>query len=277
MHCRVCTNQDVQVIDSIESPNCDSAVPVCRCKICGHFSLFPTQYQQQKSFEWDGVDYYLEDAGRRKQAATHVLDRLYKAYVTCNSKLPRTFLDAGCAIGLSLALAEKKGLQAVGIEPEAKLAEFGRAKLEVDIRHAMLDEVDFEPGHFDLIYCEQVLEHVEDPRHFMATLGRLLAPKGQLYIGVPPVFALNRLTTLIMRKSGLVLPGAVLSNIFHDPDEHISVFSRKSMQRLAYDCGLHLRVLPLTLSSLKPGRIAKHLLALGANPGTFLLSHTKAG
>ncbi|MFT5770308.1 MAG: SAM-dependent methyltransferase [Lysobacterales bacterium] len=273
MHCRVCTNQDVQVIDKIESPNCDSPVPVCHCRVCGHLSLFPTQYQQQKSFEWDGVDYYLQDAEHRKQAAAHVIDRLCTTYIKRNSKPPRTFLDAGCAIGLSLSLAEIRGLQAVGIEPEARLAEFGRTKLGVDIRHTKLNEAGLEAGSFDLIFCEQVLEHVSDPRQFLNSLKRLLAIGGQLYIGVPPVFALNRLSTIFMRKSGLALPGAVLSNIFHDPDEHINVFSRQSMRRLAQDCGLKLKILPLTLSTLKPGRVLKHLMAAGSNPGTFLLSH----
>jgi 2-polyprenyl-3-methyl-5-hydroxy-6-metoxy-1,4-benzoquinol methylase len=273
MHCRVCTNQDIQVIDRIETPNCDAAVPVCHCRICGHFSLFPTQYQQQKSFEWDGVDYYLRDAKRREQAASHVIDRLCSAYIKRNSKPPRTFLDAGCAIGLSLSLAEAKGMQALGLEPEARLAEFGRAQYGVDIRQAKLNEAELESNSFDLIFCEQVLEHVNDPRQFLSSLKGLLAKGGQLYIGVPPVFPLNRLTTLFMRKSGLVLPGAVLSNIFHDPDEHISVFSRSSMQRLARDCGLHLKILPLTLSTLKPGRVLKHLMATGSNPGTFLLTN----
>ncbi len=275
MHCRLCTNPDVRVIDRIKTPNCEQAVPVCYCKSCGHYSLFPIQYQRQKAFEWDGVNYYLRDAGRRKQAATQIIERLLAAYRKANGKLPRNFLDAGCAIGLSLPLAEARGMQSVGVEPEARLAKYGREQLGVDIRHGMLGKMDLGSRCFDLIYCEQVLEHVGDPPQFLQTLKGLLAPGGQLYIGVPPVFPLNRFTTFLIRKLGQRPSGSVLTNIFYDPDEHINTFSRRSMRKLAHGCEMDLQILPLDLSSLKPRRVLKHLLALGSNPGTFLLSRSK--
>ena len=272
--CRVCANPDIQVIDQIETPNCKQPVPVCHCKACGHYSLFPTQYQQQKAFEWDGVDYYLQDQERRRASAGQVLDRLCAAFHTANGLKPQSFLDAGCAIGLTLSLAQVRGMKAVGIDPEARLAEYGREHLGADIRHGMLNELDFSGETFDLVYCEQVLEHVDDPAIFISRLKDLLAPGGCLYIGVPPVFPLNRLSTLLIRKLRLPILDSVLINIFHDPDEHISVFTRRSMERLAADAGLHLEILPLTASTLTPRRVVKHILALGSSPGAYLLSET---
>jgi len=275
MHCRVCTNPDVRVIDRIKTPNCEEPVPVCFCKECRHYSLFPTQYQQQKSFAWDCVNYYLGDADRRKQVADRVINKIYAAYLKTNHKPPQRFLDAGCAIGLSLPIAQAMGMQTVGIEPESRLAEYGCTQFSVDIRHGMLGEVDLEPNSFDLIFCEQVLEHVDDPGLFLRNLNKLLAPGGQLYIGVPPVFPLNRFTTLLTRKTGLVLAGAALTNIFHDPDEHISVFSLHSMRRLAKDCDLDVKILPLGFKNIKLRTVIKHLLAFGSSPGTFLLASRK--
>ena len=273
MHCRVCTNPDVRVTDRIKSPNCSEPVPVCFCRACGHYSLFPIQYLQQKSFEWEGIDYYLADADRRNQVAHRVISALCKSFEQANGKPAKNILDAGCAVGLALGVAADMGLEAVGIEPERRLAEYGRSNLGVDIRTGMLGQVETGQESFDLIFCEQVLEHVEDPLQFLITLKGLLKPDGQLYIGVPPVCPLNRLTTFMIRRLKFPLPVSVLTNIFHDPDEHINVFSRQSIEQLAVACDLEIRVLPLSLSGLNSRRLLKHLLCLGASPGTFILSY----
>lgn len=273
MHCRVCTNPDVRVTDRIKSPNCSELVPVCFCRACGHYSLFPIQYLQQKLFEWEGIDYYLADADRRKQVAHRVISALSKSYEQANGRPAKNILDAGCALGLALAVAADMGLEAVGVEPERRLAEYGRVNLGVDIRTGLLGQVEMQQASFDLIFCEQVLEHIENPAQFLTNLKGYLKPGGQLYIGVPPVCPLNRLTTFMIRKLKIPLPVSVLTNIFHDPDEHINVFSRQSIKQLAASSDLDIRVLPFSLSEANPRRLLKQLLCLGASPGTFLLSH----
>lgn len=275
--CRVCSNQGTRLIDRIETPNCEDAVPVYLCATCGHYSLFPEQYLRQKAFEWDGVPFYLRNIERRRDAISQVLERMEASYRKRNGTAPSTLLDAGCAIGLSLQLAGQRGLRAIGVEPESRLAEYGRDNYDVDIRHGMLQDVDFSGLRFDLVYCEQVLEHVEEPKSFLLSLKNLLAPGGYLYIGVPPVFPFNRLTTSLIkargaRPWGLPIDDSALSNIFHDPDEHISVFTRRSMRFLAGSCGMKLANLPLTPSTMTGRRLLKRLLTIGASPGSYLLS-----
>jgi len=41
------------------------------------------------------------------------------------------------------------------------------------------------PGPFDLVICEQVLEHVPDPLAAVRTLRRLCRPKGHVYVSTP--------------------------------------------------------------------------------------------
>ena len=270
--CRVCDKPIREPVDWIVTPNCDDPVPVYRCKSCNHYSLFPDQYQQQKSFEWDGVGFYLRDRTQREAAARQILARLCRVYRNKNHCPPKSFLDAGCAIGLTLLIAESQGMNATGIEPEVRLAEYGRTTLQVDVRHGMLSDFDPPEQVFDLIYCEQVLEHVAQPALFLKKLVELLAPNGLIYIGVPPVFPLNHLSTFMIRNMQLPLPSSAVTNIFQDPDEHVSVFTRRSMLWLAEHCGLDLKPLPLTLSTLTPKRLARLVLTVGASPGTYLLS-----
>jgi len=278
--CRVCSNQGTRLIDRIETPNCEDAVPVYHCGTCGHYSLFPEQYLRQKAFEWDGVSFYLRDIEQRSDSISQVLNRMEASYRKRNGTTASSLLDVGCAIGLSLQLAAHRGLRAVGVEPESRLAEYGRATYGVDIRHGMLQDIDLSGARFDLVYCEQVLEHVEDPGNFLLSLKNLLAPGGYLYIGVPPVFPFNRLTTSLIkargaRPWGLPIEDSALSNIFHDPDEHISVFTRRSMRFLADSCRMKLATLPLTPATMTGRRLLKRLLTIGASPGNYLLSIVK--
>ena len=78
----------------------------------------------------------------------------------------------------------------------------------------------------------------------------------------------------MVRKLGLPVPASVLMNIFHDPDEHISVFTRRSMERLAAETGLHIEILPLTVATLTFRRAIKQLMTLGSSPGAYLLSNS---
>lgn len=270
MPCRVC-GRPARIIDRIRSPNCDEPVPACKCRGCGHLSLYPEQYQAQKAFEWDGLDYYLRDLGRREAVTGQLLDRLCAAYRRAHGREPRSFLDAGCALGWSLRLASMRGMEAVGIEPEARLAAYGRETLGLDVRHGRIGEVGTDNARFELVYCEQVLEHVESPPAFLRRLAECMAPHGLLYVGVPPAFPLNRATTYLLRKTPLPVPDNALTNLFHDPDEHVSVFSGRSMRRLAADAGLMARPLPMTRSTRTARRLLKAALAAGANPGTWLL------
>ncbi len=59
--------------------------------------------------------------------------------------------------------------------------------------HTQLDFPEFDlcrppaelPGPFDLVICEQVLEHVPDPLRAVATLRRLCKPDGYVYVSTP--------------------------------------------------------------------------------------------
>lgn len=48
-----------------------------------------------------------------------------------------------------------------------------------------ITRMSFESNSFDLIYCSNVLEHIDDDRAAMLELFRVLAPNGQAYIQVP--------------------------------------------------------------------------------------------
>jgi SAM-dependent methyltransferase len=79
----------------------------------------------------------------------------------------------------------ERGWKGLGIEPSAKAAEFAQS-LGVDVRNDFLsDELAGELGQFDVVYMNEVLEHISDPVGLLTTTLRLLNPGGLLCVIVP--------------------------------------------------------------------------------------------
>lgn len=103
------------------------------------------------------------------------------------------YLDAGCAYGGSLVAAARAGAKEVmGIELDERLVRIAQAYLaatRVPGRAIQGDVTDpdlaQELGRFDLITCNDVLEHVPDIETSLLNLTTLLKPGGAFYAAIP--------------------------------------------------------------------------------------------
>jgi SAM-dependent methyltransferase len=91
-------------------------------------------------------------------------------------------LDAGCG---RLTQAAPPGAHVAGIDiDEAGLA----ANTDLDEKIVgSIESYPLPPNSFDLIYCHDVLEHLENPIAALDNLVQALAPGGELHVGVPDV------------------------------------------------------------------------------------------
>ncbi len=97
-------------------------------------------------------------------------------------------LDVGCGTGsVSRIIADTRGAQIIGIEPDSCRAAAARARgLEVHeqlFTAAILQEL----KPFDVIVFADVLEHVADPSSFLQLAHRALLPGGRVIASVPNV------------------------------------------------------------------------------------------
>jgi 2-polyprenyl-6-hydroxyphenyl methylase/3-demethylubiquinone-9 3-methyltransferase len=107
----------------------------------------------------------------------------------------RRAADVGCGAGLVAEPLARLGAAVTGVDaaPENIAAARQHAEgqgLEIDYRVGGVETL---VGAYDLVTCLEVLEHVADPRGFVAGLARILAGDGLLILSTPNRTAASRL------------------------------------------------------------------------------------
>jgi len=98
---------------------------------------------------------------------------------------PARLLDVGAAVGYFVEQARAAGYDAQGVEPSTWASAFARDQLGQPVATGTLEERAFDAGSFDVVTLWEVLEHVPDPRAFLAEIARVLAPGGTLALSTP--------------------------------------------------------------------------------------------
>ncbi len=92
-------------------------------------------------------------------------------------------LDVGCGGGLLAEELSRLGYRVTGVDPSAPSLETARAHagqegLEIEYAVATGEELPFGDESFDVVYCCDVLEHVESLERTIAESARVLRPGG---------------------------------------------------------------------------------------------------
>ena len=119
----------------------------------------------------------------------------------CRFASKKRILDIASGSGYGARMLSKTGAESVmgiDISPECvKYArQFGTSKITFEVGDA--NNLDLLPGTFDLVVSFETIEHLADPRSFLASLSKALLPGGALIISTPnrrfssPLYWLNR-------------------------------------------------------------------------------------
>lgn len=131
----------------------------------------------------------------------------------------RRVLDVGAAYGFFVAAARREGLDARGLEPVAACAAFARRELGVEVMTGRIEDAGLPPGSLDVVTLFDVIEHLADPALALARVRDLLVPGGTVVIET------GDLGGLLARVCGSAW-------YYYDPPQHLTYFSRPSLERL---------------------------------------------
>ncbi|MEP0713337.1 class I SAM-dependent methyltransferase [Algoriphagus sp.] len=95
------------------------------------------------------------------------------------------FLDVGCGLGLGLAYANQLNCELYATEFDIGALEFVKDHYPVSTFQGDIWEAKYPENHFDFIHISHVIEHVLNPKGYIAEMKRILKPGGFLAIGTP--------------------------------------------------------------------------------------------
>jgi len=222
---------------------------VVRCAACGFHYLSPRPLEEVVRRMYAQGTYYAGDSGGYDDYAAQesalrltfrrLMRTLHKRGLTGGS-----LLEIGCGYGYLLAEARDFFDHLEATDYAAIAAH--RAEAWADRVHVG-GIASVERDDFDLVIANHVVEHVYDPKRFVAELSTRLKPGGRLVLSTPNMGSLWR-KALGRRWPSFKLP------------EHVLYFDRESLGRLMADAGLtevqripYPHAFPLSLVAAKLG------------------------
>jgi SAM-dependent methyltransferase len=163
----------------------------------------------------------LEEAYRRLVLRDHVR---FSAEAIGHSRAQGPLLDAGCGGGLFLAMMRERGVRVLGLDYSREAAAIAWRRQQAPSVCATLDAAPFRAGSLGAITMFHVLEHLYDPRAYLAAARDLLEPDGRLIVQVPNA-ACWQFHLLGRRWNGVDVP------------RHIFDFRGDDVEKLLQGCG----------------------------------------
>lgn len=231
MNCPVCKQQQPRVV--MQSYDDRYGYPgqftLLRCRNCGHefldCNMTPSQlgelytnYYPRKTFDLDQCKPHAEKTGIG--AWFNGLNSSSFRRVPNNVRV----LDVGCGFGQSLGYHTARGCDVYGVEADENIRRVAE-KFGYKVHVGLFDDSIYEPGYFDYVTMDQVIEHVTDPLSTLRGVARILKPGGTAILSTPNAGGW-----------GAKFFGRRWIN-WHTP-YHVQFFSRRSMQLAAEQAGL---------------------------------------
>jgi 2-polyprenyl-3-methyl-5-hydroxy-6-metoxy-1,4-benzoquinol methylase len=221
--CPLCGS--LQTLDLLRAPDRfhlrQDVYQLVRCTSCSCVWLSSPPKPEEMSFHY-GDDYHRAivrggetSASRRWQGHREIISRHRRG---------GAILDIGCSSGGFLGTMAGAGWELFGIEMEPSTAEKARERTGAEVFVGDALDAPFPPESFDVVTCFDVLEHIYEPRQFLAKILEWLKPGGILYVKLPNIDSWEA-KLLGTYWYGLELP------------RHLYHFSPRSLRRLMSTLG----------------------------------------
>lgn len=144
----------------------------------------------------------------------------------------RHILDVGCGSGnLGAYLQSKKGCVVWGIEPDVNAAAEATKKLTKVFNTIFDNSIEFGNQKFDVIFFNDVLEHLIDPWEALEFSKKILSTQGVVISSIPNILHYNIQKEILIGKDWQYADSGILDKT------HLRFFTSKSIIRMYQDVG----------------------------------------
>ena len=161
-----------------------------RCTSCSLVYQNPRTIVDYEEDYWSGSkdpDGNLRDLMSDSERKFKVKNRMINEIDFVNSLNGGRILDAGCGPGFFLAEINDNW-EKYGVEISKYNIDFINEHFpDVKTSLSKLEELEYEDNFFDVIYCFQVIEHVEDPIQIIKEFKRVIKPNGTIILSTPNI------------------------------------------------------------------------------------------
>jgi 2-polyprenyl-3-methyl-5-hydroxy-6-metoxy-1,4-benzoquinol methylase len=163
---------------------------------------------------------------------------------------PNRTLDVGCGQGsFSKLLQDAYNCETFGIEPDCASFHESVKSLDHSFCGSFLDCYPSLPkSSFDIVFFNDVLEHMVDPWQVLRFSRELLIPaSGVVVASIPNFLWVDNVFSLLTSRDWCYVDSGILDKT------HLRFFTRKSIRRIFRDCGFEILVFAnlASASSLK--------------------------
>ena len=229
--CLLCGSRKLKSLDGYEKHD------LLKCSDCSFVFMrrIPTQEELYDHYSVYAYEKEKEISLATKLSYFKLLNKFGK-YRKSNK-----ILDVGCGEGWFLELAKERCWEIYGTEFSARAIEICEGK-GIKIYKGVLNPENMEETNFDIIISSETLEHINNPRQECSNIYKLLRKGGLFYITTPNF---NSYLRLIQKEKYSII----------EYPEHLSYYSKKTLDKLLQQSGFYKLKLMTTGISLAKHRI----------------------
>jgi 2-polyprenyl-3-methyl-5-hydroxy-6-metoxy-1,4-benzoquinol methylase len=161
-----------------------------------------------------------------------------ETYLALAGDKPIDILDVGCAQATLALLLAERGHRVTAVDLRPDFLEYARSRhTHGDVRFLQANALEEDlPGEYDLVFANQIIEHLVFPQAFVARLRRNLRPGGRMVLTTPNAhYVRNRLPTFT--QLGDPHQWAHLQHTA-DADGHFYAYTAQELVTVCRDAGL---------------------------------------
>lgn len=184
MKCNLCNSEKIEELYSFKTHK------IMRCKNCNLMFTDQDSIKAKKEELYDDK-YFTEvhpqffgdcsyDYENKKSKKVDKFRKGIKLIEKYSSK--GKILDLGCATGVFLDIAKKRGWNSKGVDISKYAAEYAKKNFNLDVKQGELEKIKFPAKSFDVVTMWDFIEHVPDPKSILDETNRILKPKGIILV-----------------------------------------------------------------------------------------------